>query len=89
MAEYRNIDTDIVLLRAAERYWNDADYSRRQMIEDLANECYSEREADLAINDYYHVYVYSQWLSERLLLISMIFGVVCLLTINLLRFIGF
>lgn len=65
--EYRNIDTDIELLKAAREYWEVDDFSKQDMYDYLANRCYSKWEADRAISDYYYVHVWSKILLGRIL----------------------
>ena len=64
--EYRNIDTDVELLKAARMYWEDH-ISKTEIYDILANKCYSKWEADRAFTDYYYIYVYSPNLIEKIL----------------------
>lgn len=54
--EYRNIDTDYVLYRVVSRYWS-GEISLDQVYWKLESEGYSKREIELAIYDYYLVYI--------------------------------
>jgi hypothetical protein len=64
--EYRNIDTDIELLNAAKLYWTQ-NLSKQDVYDILANKCYSQWEADKAIDDYYYVHIWSQNLTYYLI----------------------
>lgn len=65
---YRNIDEDINLLNFAKRYYSEEQLTLNQLKYIAGLEGYSEREIDLAINDYYWVHIYSNILIERILL---------------------
>ena len=54
--DYRNIDTDLDLLVGAKRYYL-GELSIDQLYWELQSEGYSEKEIDLAIHDYYLIYV--------------------------------
>lgn len=66
--DYRNIDSDRLLLKAAKMYW-DEQITQSEMYDILANDCYSKWEADKAINDYYYVYVWPKILINRMLIL--------------------
>lgn len=63
--EYRNIDQDIVLLKAAKRYWQE-EITQNQLSWILKDQGYSESEIDHAINDYYYIYLWPNILINRL-----------------------
>ena len=78
--EYRNIDTDIELLKAAREYWTKEDFTKQDVYDILANKCYTPWEADRAINDYYYIYVHSPKLLNYTICfscMSIIFLVIC------------
>ena len=75
---YRNIDTDIELLKAAKLYWNES-ISISEVYELLEQKLYTKWEADRAISDYYYVYIWSQLLLERLVVAAMIISIGLLL----------
>ena len=66
--EYRNIDTDFELKKAARKYWTEEGFTKDDMIQAIRQQGYSEWEAERAINDYYQVYVQSQMTFERLVM---------------------
>jgi hypothetical protein len=68
--EYRNIDTDIALLKAAKLYWQDDTVTKQDIYDMLANQCYSKWEADRAISDYYYIYINSQNLLKYLIMMA-------------------
>jgi hypothetical protein len=77
--EYRNIDTDIDLLKAARSYWEEGT-TKQDVYDTLGNKCYSRWEADRAINDYYYIYVNSPNLLKYLIILScadVIFLTIC------------
>lgn len=76
--EYRNIDTDAELLKAARRYWTEEGYSKEDAYSDLANNCYTKWEADRAFNDYYHIHVWSKILMDRLVVAGGLVGIALL-----------
>lgn len=55
--DYRNIDTDIKLLKFARRFHSEDELTLDQLKYLASQDGYSEREIDLAVNDYYLVYV--------------------------------
>jgi hypothetical protein len=78
--EYRNIDTDIELLKAAKMYWQEEGVTKQDVYDTLANKCYSKWESDRAINDYYYIYVKSPNILKYMIIVScanIIFLVVC------------
>jgi hypothetical protein len=85
--EYRNIDTDIELLKAAKLYWNQ-ELSKQDVYDRLANKCYSQWEADKAITDYYYIHVWSKILIYYLINTMSIIGIIGLLIHLVLTFLG-
>jgi len=78
--EYRNIDTDIELLKAARAYWTQEGLTKQDIYDMLANKLYTKWEADRAINDYYHIYIHSPNLLKYIICFScvnIIFLAVC------------
>jgi predicted component of type VI protein secretion system len=77
--EYRNVDTDIELLKAAKMYWEEG-ATKQDVYDMLANKCYTPWEADRALNDYYYIYVNSPNLLKYTIIascINVIFLVTC------------
>ena len=75
---YRNIDTDIELLKAAKLYWNES-ISISEVYELLEQKLYTKWEADRAIADYYYVHIWSKLLLERFIIAAGIVSIVLLL----------
>lgn len=67
MCDYRNIDQDINLLNFAKRYYSEDSLTIEQLKYVAKQDGYSEREIDLALNDYYWIHIHSKVLIDRLL----------------------
>jgi len=76
--EYRNIDTDIELLKAAKLYWHES-ASTTEVYEILQQKLYTKWEADRAIADYYYVHIWSKLLLERFIIATSIVSIILLL----------
>jgi hypothetical protein len=77
--EYRNIDTDIELLKAARMYWEEG-VTKQDVYDTLANKCYTPWEADRAMSDYYYIYIKSPNTLKYLIIfacVNIIFLVSC------------
>ncbi len=70
--EYRNIDTDIELLKAARSYWTQEDLTKQDVYDILSNKLYTQWEAERAINDYYYIYIRSPNLLKYMICFSCI-----------------
>ena len=70
--EYRNIDTDIELFKAARAYWTEEHLTKQDIYDILSHKCYTPWEADRAISDYYYVYIYSPKMFQNLVIASCI-----------------
>lgn len=68
MYNYRNIDEDINLFKFAKRYYSEEQLTIDQLKYIAKEDGYSEREIDLAVNDYYWIHIHSKILIERMLL---------------------
>jgi hypothetical protein len=73
--EYRNIDTDLELKKAARRYWTEEGFTKDDMVQAIRQHGYSEWEAERAINDYYQVYVLSRTMLDRLIVFWSLVGI--------------
>lgn len=76
--EYRNIDTDLELKKAAKKYWKD-EFTKEDMYLEVRQHGYSEWEADKAINDYYQVYIQSKVNLDRLVVFWSLTGIIMLM----------
>jgi hypothetical protein len=56
---YRNIDEDVKLLKFAKRYHSEDSLTIDQLKYIAKQDGYSEKEIELAINDYYWIYLSS------------------------------
>jgi len=78
--EYRNIDTDPELYKAAKQYWSE-NITKQEMYDYLTNKVYSKTEADKAVSDYYYIYIYSNILINTMCIFSITIWII-FLTIN-------
>lgn len=84
MVDYRNIDEDIKLFNFAKRY-HEEEYLTIEQIKYIAIcEGYTAEEVELAVNDYYWIYINSKILTKRLFLFVIPFLVVALFLIKFL-----
>jgi hypothetical protein len=63
---YRNIDDDIKLFKFAKRYHLEESLTIDQLKYVAKQDGYSEKEIELAINDYYWVHIHSKIIIERI-----------------------
>lgn len=70
--QYRNIDEDIKLLKAAQRYWTEDSLTIEQLYWVLGNEGYSEKEVDNAIGDYYYIHIRPERIINYLYTVSIV-----------------
>jgi cytochrome b subunit of formate dehydrogenase len=76
---YRNIDEDIVLLKAAKRYWEEEHLTKEQLYWVLDSQGYSKKEVDNAIGDYYYIHIRPERITHYLLIVCLI--IVCLVIV--------
>ena len=63
---YRNIDDDIILFKLAKRYHSEDSLTINQVKYLAKQDGYSDKEIELAIDDYYLIHVYSKNIIERI-----------------------
>lgn len=79
---YRSIDDDIKLFKFAKRYHTEDSLTINQVKYLAKQDGYSEREIELAINDYYWVHINSKNLIERMFLFFLVsLGIVFILIV--------
>jgi hypothetical protein len=82
---YRNIDEDVKLLKFAKRYHSEDSLTIDQLKYIAKQDGYSEREIELAINDYYWIYIHSKTVAERVFFIFSIIAFILIIVGHIIR----